>query len=1044
MRPNAPFATVQLLALALWLLPQFAVGQQGANPYVSIVGRESRTHAIISSGSVRRAVADVALLMETARQSSVADNTQFDHAAVLARSGYRSSAIRSFDPLVTERSTSPFAPFARVEQGLLALEASAYSEAVALLIDGSSRALLAAQSRSDSSYRSLAHVATFWEGAARAALGQHQESITAFTQCVAIDSSGPYAGWAYYALGQVLERNGDVPAAISAFQRASRVRPLDPVALGARTRQAVGHVSLRQPQRALDVLTDIDSLFLQVPATDTTGVAGSQTVEEVALVRAEALTLMGSYQSAFAQCESFLTRFPRSSYRWHVELHAGYTSMNLGEYRRAGTYYARILDSVVDDASPIRQQALFYRALVLAREGTSSEARAAFQSLSVQSGYPFQAHALVELGQIAYQQGAFDDARTVLEKAERVSPDAVVTLRAQVLLGATFIEQQQWSKAASVYERAQKIAEEATEQMIPERLALLAEIRLKRGISLVQSTQIRPAITALTEYLGNHPNDGRRDEGTFWLAEAMYRADLLKNAQELYEEVARRFTGSPRREEALYGLAWTYFRRRDFERSTATFGELLRTYPSSKYATEALARRGDGLFISRQFAAAAQQYSLAAESAPGTDDGQYAAYQAGQASYRAGDHVGAVKDLRAFIQRYPKSRLADDALFLIGWIAFEDRNDLLALEEFQRLLTAYPDGDMSVRALYTSGVAQFNLRQLDVALATFRGVVSRYPSHALATEAAKKMQTILLGQGRTQEALDVADSLMLANPQSIAAEDFAFKKAEIFYSGQNFSNAATELESFMKKYPSSERNDEALYLLGQTYLSINDEVQALAAFRRIETSYPRSPFRVQAYLELADHYRNHANSLAADSMYAIVWRDMPSDSDAVSQAGYSRAIIAYERGDTVRSLELFRETADRYAGREYAEQARYQVATLYRRGIDIDSATYHLGILATREDRPHLVANALYDLGLIYKSLRRYDAAVNVLERLRNDFAGYEDAYSKGLLELGECYEKVKRIDDAIQVYGVVRDLRPDDFGKTAVSRIQRLRKVRR
>lgn len=1033
-----------LLAVILWICPLSLLAQQGANPYVPIVGYESRALTLISRGMVRRAVADVERLHVEALRSSVVDQVTFDQAAILQRTGFHTQAVHAFEPLVRDRRNSPFSPFARAEQGLLSVEEGRYEDAIRYLEDATQRALQALDSRADSTYRDVAHLTSFWEGAARASLGQHQESLLAFARCVAIDSLGAYAGWSHYAVGQVLERNGDLAAAALAYQRASRVRPSEPVALGARTRQASVFLALRQPQRALDVLTDIDSALARSAYRDTTGVAGAATIEEVALLRAEALTLMGSYAQALQQCQTFLRTYPRSVYRWHVTLHAGYTAMHVGEFPRALSYLEEVLDSVADESSALRQQALLYRAVVLARSGRTLEAQRAFQAMSVMSGFPFQAHALVELGQIAYQQLAYDEARTSLEKAERLSPDATVTLRAQVLLGACLIETQQWSKAAAVYERAQKIAEEASEQVVPERLSLLAEIRLKRGISLVQATQIRPAITALTEFLGNHADDSRRDEGTFWLAEAMYRADLLKNAQELYEEVVRRYTASPRREEAFYGLAWTYFRRRDFERSTAMFGELLRTYPKSKYATEALARRGDGLFISRQFAAAAEQYSRAAAADPGSDDGQYAAYQAGQASYRAGDHIGAVKDLRLFIQRYPKSRLADDALFLIGWIAFEDRNDLLALEEFQRLLAAYPDGDMSVRALYTSGVAQYNMRQQDAALSTFRTVLARYPSHALATEAAKKMQTILLGQGRTQEALDVADSLMMANPQSVAAEDFAFKKAEIFYSGQNFSNAASELESFMKKYPSSERNDEALYLLGQTYLSMNDEQQALAAFRRIDKAYPRSPFRVQAYLETAEFYRVNANSRAADSMYAIVWNEMSHDSDAASQAGYARAMLAYERGDTLASLTRFRETADRIAGREYAEQARYQVATLYRRGINIDSATYHLGILATRVDRPHLVANALYDLGTIYKTARRYDDAINVLERLRNDYAGYEDAYSKGLLELGECYEKVKRIDEAIQVYGVVRDLRPDDFGKTAVSRLQRLRKVRR
>lgn len=1031
-------------AVFMWLFPLNITAQQGLNPYLSVTGRESRTGTLISSGMVRRAVADLTALSSIANRSSIVDNADFDRSAILARSGYRQSAVAAFEPLVKDRLNSPFAPFARAEQGLLSVEDGNFADAVAFLQDATQRALQAQEYRQDSSYRELAHLTSFWEGAARAALGQHQESLFAFSQCTAIDSTGAYAAWAHYAVGQVLERNGELSAAASSYQRAARVRPLDPVAVGARVRQASTYLVMRQPQRTLDVLTDIDSALVRTSGADTTGVAGSRTIEEVALLRAEALTLMGSYRQALGQCESFLKQYPTSEYRWNVELHAGYVSMYLDDLPRALSYFESVLDSVGDESSVIRHQALLYRGVVLARLDRTTEAQKAFQALSVQSGYPYQAHALVELGQIAYRKGAFDEARSALEKAERLSPDATVTLRAQVLLGATLLETHQWTKAAAVYERAQTIAEEASEQAVPERQSLLAEIRLKRGISLVQAAQLRPAVTALTEYLGNHPEDGRRDEGTFWLAEAMYRADLLKNAQELYEEVVRRYTASVRREEALYGLAWTYFRRRDFERSTATFGELIRTYPSTRYATEALARRGDGLFITRQFSAAAEQYSRAATADPGSDDGQYAAYQAGQASYRAGDHPGAIKDLRQFIQRYPKSRLADDAMFLIGWIAFEDRNDLVALEEFNRLLAAYPDGDMSVRALYTRGVAQYNLRQQDEALGTFRSVLARYPSHVLATEAAKKMQTILLGQGRTQEALDVADSLMMANPQSVAAEDFAFKKAEIFYSGQNFSNAATELEAFMKKYPSSERNDEALYLLGQTYLSMNDEQQALAAFRRIDKAYPRSPFRVQAYLETAEYYRNRANAASADSIYAIVWNEMSHDSDAASQAGYARAMLAYERGDTLTSLTRFRETADRFPGREYAEQARYQVATLYRRGINTDSAVYHLGMLVARPERPYLVANALYDLGGLYKAARRYDDAIGALERLRTEYAGYEDAYSKGLLDLGECYEKVKRIDDAIAVYGVVRDLRPDDFGKTALSRIQRLRKARR
>jgi len=1015
-------------------------------PYVSAPSLARRVRVLLDAGMVRRASADLVLLRLTRKHSSVYDAVPFEIAEVRRRSGNRAGADREIDAFLRERTNSPFVAFAWMERGLAALEDNDPETAAIYLARCATEARIASQERRDSSYIDLAHQALFWEGVTRTGIGQYKEALDVFASCIETKPNGEYAAWATYAIGQLYDRNHEISQSIASYGIVRSSYATSRVAIASRIREAADYLVLRQPERALDVLTNIDELItssdLLEPALQP--IDAEQAREEVGLVRAEALTQRGRFREAYDSCVQFLRRYPASVYRWHVHLHAGFDALNIDSAELARQHYAMILDSLTDETSVIRQQALLYHALSLKRLGKLEEATKAFAALASQTGYPYQALALLEIGQSAYEVKDFDRARKALERSERASQDAATSLRAQVLLGATLIELQQWDKAAQAYERAQSIAEEASAEFGINKRVVLSEVRLKRGISLVQSGQTQKAIVALTDFLGNHPSDPRRDEATFWLAESMYHADLLKNAQELYEEVVKRFTASIRREEAMYGLAWTFFRRRDFDRSTNMFGELLRTFPTSRYRAEALARRGDGLYISRQFRAAADQYEEAARVSPGSEEGQYSAYQAGQASYREGDFASAVRNMRHFVQKYPKSRLADDAMYLIGWVSFQQRNDQTAIDEFRRMLTLYPDGDQAVRALFTIGDAQFNLGQVDASMETYRSVITRFPSHPLASEAAKSMQVALLGMGRTQEALDIADTLIKANPQSLAAEEFSFKKAEIFYSGRSYSNAALELESYMKKYPSSQRRDEALYLLGRTYLTMNELGQTRASFKEIETKYPLSPFIVVSKLDLADHYARSANGSSADSLYQIVWTEFASDTDGASRAGYERAIIARGRGDSTLALERFRETADRYARTEYGDQSRYNVATLYKRAGVIDSSVYHLTLLSNRTDKPQFASNALYDLGTIRLREKRYEEAIGYFERVRQEYAGYEDWYTLSLLALGECYEYQKSFAEAKDVYEVVSRLRPDDdYGKTAVARLKRLKKMR-
>jgi TolA-binding protein len=302
----------------------------------------------------------------------------------------------------------------------------------------------------------------------------------------------------------------------------------------------------------------------------------------------------------------------------------------------------------------------------------------------------------------------------------------------------------------------------------------------------------------------------------------------------------------------------------------------------------------------------------------------------------------------------------------------------------------------------------------------------------------------LVGEGRTEEALAVADALISANPNGPVAQEFAWEKANIFYSGRNYKSAADELQAYMAKFPQGDRADDALYLLGKSYLTMNEVAQAVDAFADLEKKFPSSPLIAGSKLDLADFHKEQARALIADSLYEIVQRKYSADTPSASRAGFERANIARLLSDTVGAIQMYRATADTYPGTEYGDQARYQLSIYYRGLRQSDSAREELAVLVRTTSDAMIKANALYDIGDTYARERRWEEAVEMFERVRTEYAGYEDWYTLSLIGLGAAYEQLDEMEKAKGAYGVVLQLRPeDDYGKTAAARLKRLERKR-
>ncbi|MGE5480647.1 MAG: tetratricopeptide repeat protein [Chloroflexota bacterium] len=997
-----------------------------------------RSRALFESGLIR--------LSEFSLEKALKDfpeNPSRDKAALLQSemdlvSGNYSVALSRLQEFIKTRPNSPLVAYAELSRGFVTFEKADYVRSERFFANASTVAEEDFNARGDSGYKRVAHLGYFWRGISLAHQGKYFDAAPILETAQKKYPRLEYADDALFWLGAIYEVMNKPDSAIVWYGKLGELYPNSEFAAVSKLRLANAHLSLRNAAIALMELERGETLMKR----DSSGNKYCPDCEANLLyLKGESYNMLNNYVAALAAFSRLDSLYPRSGQAPYAKLGAAWAHLNLGENDKAVAIYNELLldEEAVKDKR-LNSLAKLYHAVGIKRAGLTENARKELSDLSVSTDFPYQSIALLELGQMHYEAGDYELARRALERGKRESLEANNAARTMLLLGATYMELKSWEKAVNEYKEAEQLALKSSETAMPDRSRYLSEARLKRGMSLVQSLRSAEAISALLGFLAENKNDSRRDEALFWLGEAYYRTDMLKNAVETYKQALEENPVSKRREDLLYSLGWSYFRQKDFPNSSKIFDQMIKEYPKSNYAVEVLTRQGDGYYLQKNYKRAAESYRRAAQVAPGTEEGQYSAYQLSHALYRMGEFEKSITALLDFVKNYPKSSFSPNSIYLIGWIRFQQKRYPEAVDNFEFLINSYPQSGLVARAHYAIGDSYYNMEQYEQAITAYRAVIERFPSSDLAPEAFKSVQYSYMALGKDDEAIAVADNFIQSNPNSPFTEEFKFKKAEMFYTGKRYQDAVAEFDKFTQTHEDSERNPEALYWMGKSYINMNELDQAQKSFNNVIKKYPKSDYAPLALLEWGLMEKSRTEIYRADSIFQRIQKDYPAHEGA-AQAGFERAMIKYALGDTVTAIKILRDVADNFPSAEFGEQSLYRVAMYYRATGQSDSARAIFSRLAEGAAEEALAAEAQYRLGESFMRDERWEEALGAFTRTREKFAGVDDWFSLALLNAGEIYEKLDMFAQAAEVYNALASWRPeDDYGKTAKARLKRIK----
>ncbi len=985
-------------------------------------------------------------------ESPAAERAPYLQAEALARSGEYNNADAVLNSFIISRSNSPFVAYAQFRRATLAFEQAKYQQARELFRDAVQRAEEDATIRGDSAYSRLAAAGLYWTGMAYAHEGKYEEARQPLIDNATRYPGNPYADDALFALGQLAETTLDNQQAIDYFNRANKEYPYGNTRLASHIRLAQNYIILRQYTTALSELESAETVQRAIQRDGDTSRYEHQTyadnaAEQTLYLRGEAHNGGGRYDQALDTFRELLAVYPQSPLRNRALLGAGWASLNLQHYDEAIALYDSVLANNNSSDDIQVSSARLYRLIALKHSNQRDEAKQGLLGLSVLPGYPLIGEALLELGQMYYEDRQMVEAQRALERAERETTNGLTRVRIQILLGEVLLENGLYEKAEPAFAKAEEVAEKSSPRFVPNKEIYLAEARLKRGIALAGAHRHSEAIDVLRRFISEHNADKRMDLAIYWLAESFYQLELLQNAVENYNRIIRDYPASTHREAALYGLGWSEFRMKNFTKSSATFAQLLREYPQTEYAIDVLTRKGDGHYLSKQYQAAADSYRQAARRAPDTDQGLYASYQLSQALYRLGAFDEAVAGAQDFLRRYPGSAYADNAAYMVGWIRFQQKRFDEAIEEFRKVVDKYPGTQLAPRIYYAIGDAHYNLGNYEAAMASYQRVVDEYPNSSYAFEAVKAIQYSLVLLDREDESSLLTDRIIQANPNTDLAQRLESDKGDIFLNNGRYKDAVAEYQNLLKKYPDTKRKAEVMLSMARSYMgiathdkSIPDAQTARDIFSQITEKYPDSEEAEFASLELALAHVQLNEPDKAQEQFELVKKKYP-DKDVAIRASFEQAYLRQMRGDTLGAVQAYKAVADKYRGTDYGDRSRYWVAMYYRNHDQYDSARAELALIATRTD--NLGAESQYRIGELWLRDKNFEKAREAFVQSKDRFSDFDDWNALALIGLGEAYEQLGNADAAKETYRLIIALRgDDDFAKTAQARLDRMSKT--
>lgn len=587
--------------------------------------------------------------------------------------------------------------------------------------------------------------------------------------------------------------------------------------------------------------------------------------------------------------------------------------------------------------------------------------------------------------------------------------------------------------------------------------------RAGRTLADMASSSLLKAAVAYEQATAKHPRDNRSKQlAAYWisLADQARRFGRPQIALRLYRRTLQRLPAASETRTAVLRIADVY--QRDLKRAKTAAQNLLTWANITGDQTGALRRIysiAEGLRSGSRWSEAIDILEMLVANFP--------------------DHAEAAKAQWTIGQIYSDNHLWADALESFQLLANEFAESANAREVDRRIALCHENLSQWLKASdayrrYTKKVGK--KPEVAVRLAVLRRIakhqelIDDFPNNEKLHEAQFYLAQMVNDRlGNPRKAIGEYGKVVAKYTRKYRADQAQYQIGSLWMALDEFARAREAFEKLVATYPTSERADDALFMLARTYELEADRlrqqsrrqviteqftkdqksaVSQAAGMRRSWRGGQRTQFKQlqERMMKNSDQGGNRQDEAKfwaqRDSSEIELGVNLDNLNDAFARRPVEMTALQVSRlKDRANALlrkavGAFEQVAAKYAAGEKAPKALLKVAQIYRQQLaarDKAIAAYEK-LIAHYSDQSK---EAYIEAGRYYQQVRRFEDAIRTYRRFNFSFSGETAQVEEFHYKIGQCLESLSRWTQAIDAYSdYLQKYRTGRFAAKAKERI--------
>jgi len=703
-----------------------------------------------------------------------------------------------------------------------------------------------------------------------------------------------------------------------------------------------------------------------------------------------------------------------------MKFHQGYSYFTLQQFASAKP----LLDAIrqmKDDPNYI--DANYYYGFIAFRDRNYGQALESFRVVENEPNY--ESIVPYYIAQIYYVQGRKEEALKYAEDKMKQGKSQYYDLELKQLLGHASFEKKDYTKAATYLgeyvNRSKKVKREDLYEL---------------SYAQYQNGEYSKAIEGFKQLSGKE--DSLSQHAMYLLGDSYLRTNQKANARNAFLFAASNSSNSTQKEIARFNYAKLSYELGYQDETLKGLKTFLLDYPNSQYRDEAIELLVGALTNTNNYKEALTLlegiqspsqtvrkllprilYGRATEL---ISDGRFSEADAlldkvlkdpnsgavlplanfwkGEIAYRSNRIDEAIKYYYAYLNAgAPVSGEANEknVKYNLGYTYYRKENYSVAKTFFEPLATnvSLSSDALTQDAYVRTADVYFMSKNYSQAKTMYDNVIRMsWPAEEYATF----QKAMITGINNPTEKINLLNTMMRKFPQSGLVADANMEIANTYLAQERFREAIPSLNNVVNAAGNNSMKPQALLKLGIAYYNLNNNDNAVTAYKQLLNQYPNSPEADDALDNLKAIYVHQGRP----GEYADVARSAgkPLTENTQDSLTYAAAQIQYENSKFDVALNSFNAYLQQFPNGEHSIDANYYRAEIFNARKDWNNALSSYATVAQRAPNPFAERAVLQAARINFFEIKNYNEAEKYYAQLKQISASQENKLEamRGLL----------------------------------------------